>query len=287
MSAVRAIALGENVEVRRSLMQADTQLKSALEYANARSERRLEMLFYLLVTKLQLFTIETPEMSRLYDEFIDELRAQIHSSESNTSHTVPTIVHWWEKIILFRNVRWLVSTINNRLNLLQDRIRINQMRAFLYMCESYIHTLEWFYKAKSLSSRILDLYVLRMDIKKDRYLYNREYGLFTGFSLFRSISSYGTSFSRLAVTCTLSVVLFGSIYWLADFFAPADVRMIASLTDYSSYFFNSLVTISGLGIDASPQTALQRVAMGINTIYGMIVFGMLFNVISTKLSMNN
>jgi hypothetical protein len=126
-----------------------------------------------------------------------------------------------------------------------------------------------------------------MDIKKDRYLYNREYGLFTGFSLFRSISSYGTSFSRLAVTCTLSVVLFGSIYWLADFFAPADVRMIASLTDYSSYFFNSLVTISGLGIDASPQTALQRVAMGINTIYGMIVFGMLFNVISTKLSMNN
>jgi hypothetical protein len=105
MSAVRAIALGENAEVRRSLMQADIQLKSALEYANARSERRLEMLFYLLVTKLQLFTIETPEMSRLYDEFIDELRAQIHSSESNTSHTAPTMVHWWEKIILFRNVR--------------------------------------------------------------------------------------------------------------------------------------------------------------------------------------
>ena len=74
---------------------------------------------------------------------------------------------------------------------------------------------------------------------------------------------------------------------MADFFAPENVRMISSLTDYSSYFFNSLVTISGLGIDASPQTALQRIAMGINTIYGMIVFGMLFNVISTKLSMNS
>ena len=105
MSAVRAIALGENAEVRRSLMQADAQLKSALEYSKARSERRLEMIFYLLVTKLQLFTIETPEMSRLYDEFIDELRAQIQSSESNTSHTAPTKIHWWEKIILFRNVR--------------------------------------------------------------------------------------------------------------------------------------------------------------------------------------
>lgn len=69
--------------------------------------------------------------------------------------------------------------------------------------------------------------------------------------------------------------------------APVDVRMIGSLSDLSSYFFNSLVTISGLGIDASPQTALQRVAMGVNTIYGMVVFGMLFNVISTKLSMNS
>ncbi|EKD30532.1 MAG: hypothetical protein ACD_78C00015G0002, partial [uncultured bacterium (gcode 4)] len=36
-----------------------------------------------------------------------------------------------------------------------------------------------------------------------------------------------------------------------------------------------------------PATWLQRLAMGINAIYGMVVFGMLFNVISTKLSMNN
>jgi hypothetical protein len=104
MSAVRAIALGEDTETRRLLMQADAQLKSALEYAQARSERRLEMVFYLLVTKLQLFTIETPEMSRLYDEFITELRAQIRSSESNISHTEPSKINWWKKIILLNSV---------------------------------------------------------------------------------------------------------------------------------------------------------------------------------------
>ena len=177
--------------------------------------------------------------------------------------------------------------INHRLSLLQDRIRVNQMRAFLYVAENYVHTLEGFYKEKSMSDRILDLYVQRMNIKKDRYFFNREFGLYVGFGFFRAISSYGTSFGRLAITCSLSIILFGSIYWLADFFAPENVRMIGSLTDYSSYLFNSLVTISGLGIDASPQTALQRIAMGVNTIYGMVVFGMLFNVISTKLSMNN
>lgn len=63
--------------------------------------------------------------------------------------------------------------------------------------------------------------------------------------------------------------------------------MIADLHDYSSYLFNSLTTITGLGIDSHPTTALQRFAMGVNAIYGIVVFGMLFNVISTKLSMNN
>lgn len=63
--------------------------------------------------------------------------------------------------------------------------------------------------------------------------------------------------------------------------------MISDLHEYSSYLFNSLTTITGLGIDASPETGLQRLAMGINAIYGMVVFGMLFNVISTKLSMND
>jgi hypothetical protein len=138
-----------------------------------------------------------------------------------------------------------------------------------------------------MSSRVLELYITRMNIKGNRYFFNKDYGLYIGFGIFRMISSYGTSFMRLAITCSLSVIFFASIYWTADFMAPPEVRMISDLNSYSSYFFNSLVTISGLGIDASPQTALQRVAMGVNTIYGMIVFGMLFNVISTKLSMNS
>lgn len=114
------------------------------------------------------------------------------------------------------------------------------------MCEHYIHVLERFYKDMSMSDRILELYVMRMNIKRNRYFFNKDFGLYAGFSLFRSISSYGTSFVRLSITCTLSVAFFASIYWFADYFAPEGVRMIAHLDDYSSYFFNSLVTISGL-----------------------------------------
>lgn len=161
------------------------------------------------------------------------------------------------------------------------------MKIFLKLCEYYIHTLGQLYKDIGMSDRVMELYIIRMNLKKDYFFFNKQFGAYVGFSIFKIISLYGTSFARLSITCLSSIILFGSIYWLADFFAPADLRMIKDIHDYSSYLFNSLTTISGLGIDASPATGLQRLAMGINTIYGMVVFGMLFNVISTKLSMNN
>lgn len=138
-----------------------------------------------------------------------------------------------------------------------------------------------------MSDRVTELYIIRMNLKRGHVFFSKQFGTYFGFTVFRTISLYGTSFTRLSITCFSSIILFGSIYWLADFFAPENLRMIKDMHEYSNYLFNSLATISGLGIDASPSTGLQRLAMGINAIYGMIVFGMLFNVISTKLSMNN
>lgn len=239
----------------------------------------MEILFYLLLTKLQTTSIETPETRKYFYEFLDEMK------ESTTHIT-------YERSTTFNKtfpLNYLNATkaISYRLKILSNKVKVNQIRAFLQVCEYYIHSLEQIYKNLSMSDRVMELYVIRMDIKRSVHFFNRRFGIYTGFTIFKGISLYGTSFGRLAITCLLSILFFGSIYWLADFFAPENLRMIQSLSDYSSYLFNSLVTISGLGIDASPSTALQRIAMGINTVYGMVVFGMLFNVISTKLSMNN
>lgn len=105
-----------------------------------------------------------------------------------------------------------------------------------------------------MSERVMDLYIIRMDLRKNYFFFNKQWGVYFGFSVFKIISLYGTSFGRLAITCFSSIILFGSIYWLADFFAPENLRMIHDIHDYSSYLFNSLTTISGLGIDASPAT---------------------------------
>ncbi len=267
------------------LGQVDLFLKGELNQAEKGTERRLAAIFYAIVTKTRLFPVETPEMRRLFRLFVDEMESQLHLVTR-----VPTMNEFFReagKTGFFDQFKKLVNSVEFRLRILDNKVRVNQMRAFLFLCEYYVHFLERAYKDLSMSERVLELYVVRMDIRKIHFFFERKFGAWFGFTFFRSISAYGTSFGRLAMTCLLSIILFGSVYWLADYFASEDVRMISSLTDYSSYLFNSLVTISGLGIDASPQTALQRFAMGINTVYGMVVFGMLFNVISTKLSMNN
>ena len=102
---------------------------------------------------------------------------------------------------------------------------------------------------------------MRMDMKKYHHLANRRMNAYFGLEFFRSISLYGTSLIRLAITCSVSLLLFAFIYWLADAVAPIDKRMIKNLYDISDYVFNSLCTITGLGIDASPVTTLQRIAM--------------------------
>lgn len=267
-------------ETKKTLQNFDIFLKSELKKIDYDQEKRLEVLFYLLLTKLQMASIETPEIRRYFCEFLDEMK-------KNTAYVT------YEKNIESHNRFFLYSipnatkNINYRLKILSNKIKVNQIRAFLQVCEYYIHSLEQIYKDLSMSDRVMDLYVVRMDIKRSVHFFNRRFALYIGFTVFKGISLYGTSFGRLTITCLSSIVLFGSIYWLADFFAPENLRMIGDLHNYSGYLFNSLTTITGLGIDASPATALQRLAMGINAIYGMVVFGMLFNVISTKLSMNN
>jgi hypothetical protein len=265
LSNIRYFVLGEDHRERKLLQKIDSFLKKELNVSDLGSEKRLACLFYAIITKTRMFSVETPEMRKLFRMFIEEMDRQIVAITHG--HLVETFSENVGRRGVFEYFRSLFRSIEFRLRMLENKVRLNQMRAFLHLSEYYVYSLESIYKNLSMSDRVLELYVARMDIKKSHLFFEKKFGAWFGMAFFRGISTYGTSFGRLAVTCVLSIAIFGSVYWFADFFAPEDLRMIASLEDYSSYFFNSLVTISGLGIDASPQTAFQRIAMGINTIY--------------------
>lgn len=67
------------------------------------------------------------------------------------------------------------------MRILKNTVRLNQMQAFLYVCENYIHILGNYYKDMSMSNRVLELYITRMNIKGSRYFFSKEYGLYIGF----------------------------------------------------------------------------------------------------------
>lgn len=206
LSSIRHFILGEDPVTRKMLGQVDLFLKGELNRAEKGTEKRLAALFYAIVTKTRLFPVETPEMRRLFRLFIEEMDSQL-----SLVTRVPTMNEFFReagKSGMFSQLKRLKDSIEFRLKILDNKVRVNQMRAFLFLCEYYVHFLERAYKELSMSERVLELYVVRMDIRKIHFFFERKFGAWFGFTFFRSISAYGTSFGRLALTCFLSIILF-------------------------------------------------------------------------------
>jgi hypothetical protein len=68
---------------------------------------------------------------------------------------------------------WLFKRVDFRLHVLNNKIQMIQMRAFLGVAEYYLHTLEQSYRQLGISDRIMELYIMRMDMKRYHHLANR------------------------------------------------------------------------------------------------------------------
>ena len=58
----------------------ETFLKKELGKSSIGHERRLEILFYLLLAKIRIFRVETPEIKKLFEQFSNELLGQISAN---------------------------------------------------------------------------------------------------------------------------------------------------------------------------------------------------------------
>lgn len=271
----KAFLVGGDPRAAEILRQVDLFFRLRAKEAGTDDEKKLESLTFLVIAKLRQHTLETPEVKKYFEEFRSCLRAVLRRRLYGSASAK---AGWTAR---------LLCTVDGRLGILYDRTRRAQVRYFLATAENYVRALSRAYQAVGMSDRAADLYVLRMDLKRYAALTSGRWTAAVGLQFFKMISGYGTNLGRLVVTCGLSLALFAGIYWLADWMAAPDQRMIRDLGDVSNYLFNSLVTITGLGIDASPVTGFQRLAMGVNAVYGMVVVGLLMNVVSTKLSINN
>lgn len=123
--------------------------------------------------------METPEIRKYFQEFLYEM-------QKNTLHvTYEGNIELLDNALSFRYIANTKKTINYRLKILSNKIKVNQIRAFLQVCEYYVHSLERVYKDLSMSDRVMELYVVRMDIQRSVHFFNRRFGLYAGFSVFK------------------------------------------------------------------------------------------------------
>ena len=120
LSTIKPFVLGEDIETKRELQSIDAFLKKELAATKHGSERRLEILFYGLVTKLRLFTIETPEMQKLFHMFLMEMDTQITHI---THESLGEIDAFGEikKFGVIVHLKRYFNAVNRRLNILENR----------------------------------------------------------------------------------------------------------------------------------------------------------------------
>lgn len=123
-------------------------------------------------------SIETPEIRKYFFEFLDEMK-------KNTAYVTYEQDIKSDKNFSLNHILNTTKSINYRLKILSNKIKVNQIRAFLQVCEYYIHSLEQIYKDLSMSDRVMDLYVVRMDIKRSVHFFNKRFALYIGFTVFK------------------------------------------------------------------------------------------------------
>ncbi len=77
LSSIRPFVLGEDPEVRKKLQSIDSFLKKEILAFADQPERKLELAFLSLVTKLRMYSIETPEIMKLFHAFLGEMESQV------------------------------------------------------------------------------------------------------------------------------------------------------------------------------------------------------------------
>jgi hypothetical protein len=66
---VKNFLINQDLNAKRILQGIEVFLKQQLSEISGHEEKRLEILFYLLLTKLRIFSVETPEVKMYFSQF--------------------------------------------------------------------------------------------------------------------------------------------------------------------------------------------------------------------------
>jgi len=120
--SVKNFLINQDLDAKRKLQSVETFLKEQLLVLSNHEEKRLEILVYLLLTKLRIFSIETPEVKVYFSQFRTQIDVITKSILRNTTPNES------QKATLFSR---LFRRVDFRLHMLNNKVQMTQMKAFL------------------------------------------------------------------------------------------------------------------------------------------------------------
>lgn len=85
--------------------------------------------------------METPETSKYFFLFLQEMEAHISSITKESIHTKGFLEEISDRKTLLSSVGRYIRDVSYRFHILENRIKTNHVKIFLKLCEYYIHTL--------------------------------------------------------------------------------------------------------------------------------------------------
>ena len=123
--SVKNFLINQDLDAKHKLQSIETFLKQQLSELSGHEEKRLEILFYLLLTKLRIFSIETPEVKTYFSQFRTQIDIITRSIlRDRQVEDMPAR----KKMSL---LGWLLQRVDFRLQVLDNKIQMTQMKAFL------------------------------------------------------------------------------------------------------------------------------------------------------------
>lgn len=173
-SSAKNLLINQNSEEKHNLQELDAFFKARFESSDSDPEKRIESLFYLLIAKLKTFSLETPETRKYFVLFLREMEIHI----ANITKESISTDGFWEDVTyknFFSYIGIRIKNISYRFRILENRIKTNHMKIFLKLCEYYIHTLAQLYKGIGMSDRVMELYIIRMNLRKNHAFFNKKF----------------------------------------------------------------------------------------------------------------
>ena len=157
----------------------------------------------------------------------------------------------------------------------------NQLFSFLNMIEGYFSHLHFMYDRHDFFEAVDRMHKEKMDLRFDRFWYERRFFKWSIYLAMRLSSMYGTSFFRWGGTVIMTVFIFGMLFIISDPHLEIVKDKGRHLVDY---FYFSAVTMTTLGYgDITPLTVPQKIIAALEAIVGYIQLGILLILLQRKI----